>query len=458
MVRTSVRMLFCAAFGIALTVANSSSAQQPMAYPHLVAGQGVQQVPYSSTGQYVTAYGEPIVNPVSYDGMGCGEAGCYGCQGGGSYGGCNNGCSGGWCGKGLLGGCCGLFSGYGHNTEQCGPHFFDFSAEYLRYNRDKSSFGDSTIISTFGFANDDLSGIEGQTALRGSEVGGDDSNGYRLTGRLDIGALSLFELSYSGLYDEGADATVFQQGTASNQTLFSIFSRYGTQTNGLLGVGGSAGPPTGEDFEETDNAQQHSIRFDSELHSVEASYRRYWVGYSPRISGTLLLGFRYTHLNEELGFFSDSGPNNNPNGGTINIDFEADNRLAGFQAGGDAWITIVQGLRVGGDIRAGIYNNDYQVGSSVLASDGDPSSSSDANGNQVAFLSEARLSVIADISACLSAKAGYEILYISDLVLAGNNITTIMPYGEVNGLTTSPINTNGEALYHGWHAGLEYVY
>ena len=471
MVRTSVRVLLGAAFSLALTFASSGSAQQSMAYPQLVAGQGVQQVPYSTTGEYVTAYGEPIVNPASYNGGmacsgACGGGGCYGCQSGGCQGGCYDGCYG--CngcgnGSGLLGrlgrgGGLGLFSGYGQNTEQCGPHYFDFSGEYLRYSRDKSLIDDSTIISTFGFANDDLANIANQAALTGADVGGGDSNGYRLTGRLDIGALSLFELSYSGLYDEGGEASAFQLGTGSNETLFSIFSRFGTQTNGPLGIGGSAGPPTGEDFEETDNAQQHSIRFESELHNVEASYRRYWVGYSPRISGTLLLGFRYTHLNEEFGFFSDSGSNNNPNGGTINIDFESDNRLAGFQGGGDVWITVVQGLRFGADIRAGIYNNDYQAAGNMNASDGTPAFTTDVNGNQVAFLGEARFSAVADISACLSAKVGYEILYMSDLVLAGSNFDTLMPYGEVNGLTTSPISTNGEAMYHGWHAGLEYVY
>ena len=36
------------------------------------------------------------------------------------------------------------------------------------------------------------------------------------------------------------------------------------------------------------------------LQTAEMSYRRYWVGFIPRVSGTLLAGFRYTKLKEDF--------------------------------------------------------------------------------------------------------------------------------------------------------------
>ena len=401
--------------------------------------------PYSFEGGFMNAHGDSVVNPASY-GAPCGPGGGCGPVAGGGCGPMGYGPGGGG------GGGMDPFGGYGANVEQCGPHYFDFSAEYLSYERSNSPLGNSTF-STFGFANlvngaADPVAVLNQQAIGGDDIGGGEYDGYRLTGRIDIGALSVFEISYSGLYDNDAGTAVAIADVGNlltpgdltdNATLYTVFTDFGSGTGGVI-----AGP----DFEETDDALEHRVSYESELHSVEASYRRYWVGYSPRISGTMLIGFRYTELQERLAFFSRSDD------GSINIGLESDNRLAGVQVGGDGWITLLQGLRVGGEVKVGLYNNQYQSSGTSVAADGTPNLASAQKDSEVAFLTEMRASVVADLTPNFSAKAGYEVLYISGLALAADNLLANPPYGGAS----VPVSSDGNATWHGWHAGLEYVY
>lgn len=435
-------------------------AQQAYAMP-AAGGQPMMQQPYSFEGDYMNAHGEQI----GYNCGDCGsECGCYpGRQprqfGGGGCGcsGCGGGCG---CGGGygllscLSGGCMGA-------NQQCGPHYFDFSLEYLYYQRDEDPLTSDTIISTFGFANTvgappELGPIpDNSVALRGSDVSSDEAHGYRITGRVDVGALSFAEFAYSGVFFDDEGVAVERSANVTDR-LFSIFSLYGTATNGDFGVA-APGAPTGTDFEETDNATLHRLDYEADLQTAEATFRRYWVGYSPRVSGTLLAGFRYTSLEEELGFFSQSDD------GSISIDSDTDNRLAGFQFGGDAWVCLFPGMRVGGEIKAGVYNNSYVMASSTLASDGSPSSSSRTEGDQVAFLTEAKVTAVANITPSLSVRAGYEVLFMNELANSGDNLLNSMPYGDINNISANspagvPASTDAEALFHGAHAGLEYTW
>jgi hypothetical protein len=473
-------------FGLAAV----APAQGPLAQPGFVAGgpgalagagHAALGAPIASADAFVDAHGDPLVMPAQYSGPvaggGCGGYGgeCYAGEGyGGGY---DNGCygNGGGCfgGHGGAGGGClaGLWGG-GVN-EQCGPHYFDFSAEYLRYTRDKTSYSESTVLSTNSFANDNNTIIttpfnDQFVALRAGGVDADQGDGYRLTGRIDVGALSVAEFVYSGMYWDD-EAVANQQGQTQ---LFSVFSLYGTGTNGDWNVDGTAGAPTGPDFLATDNAMQHRLRYESELHTAEASFRRYWVGFSPRVSGTLLVGFRYTNLQEAMTFSSFSDTVNPIARNTIAIGADADNDLAGVQAGGDAWVTLLQGLRIGGESKFGLYNNNYRVRNSVAASD---ASINDVqtlmSGDQAAFMFEGKLMAVADLTPSWSLKAGYEFLFISDLATIGDSLATAQPYGDINnishGLATAlppgvgpavGANTDGEAFFHGFTIGAEYVW
>lgn len=447
-------------------LAGLATAQGPLAQPGFVAGgpgalagagHAAMGAPMAGVGAFVDAHGDPLVMPAQYCGPVAGGGYCPG------YGG------------GMPGGAGGdPFGGAWMNTEQCGPHYFDFSAEYLHYFRDDSPFSASTVFSTNGFVNDDNTVItspfdDARVALRSGDVNSEDGDGYRLTARIDVGALSVAEFSYSGMYWED-DAVALQNGATR---LFSVYSLWGSATNGDFdAVGVTAGAPTGSDFEETGNAERHMLEYSSELHTAEASYRRYWVGFNPRVSGTFLIGFRYTNLAEELAFSSFTTVGSPLTAKSIRIASEADNDLAGVQVGGDMWITLLQGLRIGGESKLGLYNNDYNVRSLVAASDGDPAFSSTLlSGDQAAFMIEAKLMAVADLTPSWSLKAGYELLFISDLATVGDSTALAQPYGDINNISqflpTAPpagvapsvaANNDGEAFFHGFTVGAEYIW
>lgn len=473
-----MRILLGAALGAIGSLATVVSAQNPLNQPGFVAGgpaavagvaHALDQTSRGADNNFVNAYGEPFVMPAQYsDPMGGGA--CYGYGGGGGGGG----------GYGPPGTGGEPYGGAYMNTEQCGPHYFDFSAEFLHYQRD-SAFSDLPV-SFSGFATEDIDAnpnFNNNVVMRTGDLSSDSLNGYRLTGRVDVGALSVFEVSYSGLEDSDS-AVVDVSADGATARLSSLFSRFGTRTNGPTGDSTAGRPiddvvapnnnPGGNNYAETDFATRHDLTYKSELHNAEALFRRYWVGANPRVSGTILLGFRYTSLSEQLGFSSIGSTQTGTSPDTfaadpsltIDINADADNHLAGFECGADGWVTLLQGLRVGGEAKVGIYNNDYNVSTSAIAGDGSPSTVSTISGDQVAFLTEVKLMAVADITSSISLKGGYELLFISDMALAGDSLVFAAPYGDPNGAAGSvggaPPSTNNDIVFHGFHAGIEYVW
>jgi hypothetical protein len=190
----------------------------------------------------------------------------------------------------------------------------------------------------------------------------------------------------------------------------------------------------------------YSLDYKSTLQSAEATYRRYWVGYNPRISGTLLTGFRYIQLTEDLDF------NALALGGTTNLQWASTNDLAGWQFGGDVWVTLRQGLRLGTEGKLGIYNNNFSYRHATSIPDARFTNVDFINhGDQVSFAGQSSVDLVADILPSFSLRGGYQVLYMSSLVTVGNNINPLDP-------TSTAMFTQADAVYHGFHAGLEYIW
>jgi hypothetical protein len=344
----------------------------------------------------------------------------------------------------------------GFLVDQRGPHYFDVRAEAVCLERDE----------TFGPAIDFSSQTaSGPIVLSSRDLDYDPEVGFRIIGRYDIDPLSVFEFGYMGIYDWESGATVFGQVGPPDTRLFSLFSQFGTNPITVQQLNGP--------MRETERASQHSIEIASDLQTAELSYRRYWVGYVPRVSGTLLAGFRYTKLNEEFVFSSIGPVNETP--ASLEYAVEADNDLAGFQTGGDVWIGLSQGLRLGAEGKVGLYNNHYTVITEVTT---DPSPPPDTNPdtadpalferereNQPAFIAEASIDLVADILPSWSLRAGYEVLFINSIVLAGDNFNTGSPYNQnpndpnSRGPLRVPfVADQSDAFYHGGHVGLEYIW
>ena len=353
-------------------------------------------MPATAGGSYMDVYGNPIVLPAQY------------CAPDQAYGACPPGA-----GDGLYAD----FGGYSM-PDQVGPHYFDVSAEAVFLRPDGLLDGIGPL-STIGLGNTDDTLPSPATGLNDYEAG------WRIALRYDLGPLSVLEATYTGLYDIGFTSSV----TAENNDLFSAFSNFGLNNT----------------FLELDNASVHRFSYDSDLQSTEFTYRRYWVGANPRISGTLLTGFRYVRMTEQMAFFG-SGLNGS---GTIALNSEND--LLGGQFGGDGWIGLRQGLRFGVEGKAGVYNNRFKLAKTGVFSAATPDFVAAAEGNQVAFVGESRALLVADILPSWSLRGGYEVLYISSLATVGSNLSTTAPSSIL-------VNSQGDALYHGFTAGFEYVW
>ncbi|QDU90585.1 hypothetical protein Pla175_39920 [Pirellulimonas nuda] len=403
---------------------------------------------------WVDAHGNPAVVPAGYGGVadpysqgyggcptgGCPNGGCY--DGGGGY------CDGSGYGGG--GGCDGMSNGarfpatdqmmdaFGGgmnlNTEQCGPHYFDFAVEWVLMQR--TSVGNSSTP----ISQDNLGG---PIVLTSGDGNPNMESGFRLTGRYDVGALSFVEVAYTGLFDMDGSASVRDENGTGD--LYTPFTAFGTNPADL-----DANPQ----FDGTDRALEHRVYYDAELQTAEISYRRYWVGYSPRVTGTLLWGFRFTKLNERYGFQSQgSRPVAPATPASAEFLVVTDNNLAGAQVGGDGWVTIRQGLRIGGEAKVGLYGNHYTI-DYAASQNNFFAGMTPINDDVVAFIGDFRVMMVADLFPSVSLKASYDVLVMNSLALAADNFT----FQNQLLAGSTAVSNQGSAVYNGASFGIEYIW
>lgn len=368
-------------------------------------------------GQFMDVQGNPIILPAGY---------CDGCPGGGGgYGGYSPSGAGGVGGNGDP--MAVDFGGYG--ADQCGPHYFDVAFDVVFMIPQDPFAGVGPLISV---------GVDGPR-IDATSNQEEYEAGWQIAFRYDIGPLSVLEATYLGIYDFGfntqvisAEATV-QAGLPSQQfQLFTAFSNFGVPVpiDGL------------------DDGNVYTLNYESDLQSTEISYRRYWVGHNPRVSGTLLCGARYLRMTEEFNWDIVALA------GDSQLSTDSENDLVGFQFGGDGWLCLRQGLRIGAEVKTGIYNNRFKLNKAGVFPDvgnAPPDFAVQAEGNQVAFAAESGVTMVADILPSWSLRGGYKMLYLNSLATIGDNI-------DPNDVTSTQVLTQSHQLYHGFHGGLEYIW
>jgi hypothetical protein len=440
----------------------------------------VQAVFYAPTGQanaYADADGNPAVVPASNwgDSRGDSRQGGYGCPDGyyaSDCDGCGDecggqyGCGDGGCRDGLVGGLHHLLHrGIGgpgtdppfpqdvenyslmapSRTEQCGPHYWDFRAEAVALIRDETFQPDVQFTSLNIGANNNV--------LTSNQLDYDYQTGFRVMGRYDLCPLTVLEFGYMGIFTWNTSASFTDPNPVNPQTgnLFSLFSQFGTNP-ATVAVAGTGPMPA------TERSVTQSIFLTQDLQNVEMNVRRYWVGFSPCVSGTCLAGFRYTRLHEDFIFDTVGEAHGNYN-------TRAENNLAGFQTGGDVWVHIWQGLRVGAEGKVGIADNHYSVESSFNATTTQLSpippvfTHEEFSKDIPALVTDASLDAVCDVCPSWSIRAGYEILFLNSVALAGDNFNSASPYGLPGQTARVPfVADQSSAFYHGFHVGFEYIW
>ncbi|MCA9231794.1 MAG: hypothetical protein KDA57_14180 [Planctomycetales bacterium] len=367
--------------------------------------------------QFMDAQGNPIIMPASY---------CQSCPGpAGGY--CPS-CPGDFGAAGGYGDPMAVdFGGYGN--DQCGPHYFDIAVDSIFLKPNEALDGVGPLISVGA----------GQNFIDPASGTAEYEPGWRIAARYDLGPLSVFEGTYMGLYDIGftnqirsVDATVAAGLPSQDFQLFTVFSNFGIPTpiDGL------------------DDGSVYTLGYQSDIQSTELSYRRYWTGFNTRVTGTLLLGARYLRMTEDFTFNAVAFA------GDSSLLTTSENDLVGFQFGGDGWLCLRQGLRIGAEAKAGVYNNRYKLGKTANFAEVGNAPDDFAvvtEGNQVAFAAESGVTMVADILPSWSIRGGYQVLYLNSLATVASSI-------DPTNIGSTAISTQGDALYHGFHGGLEYIW
>ncbi len=398
--------------------------------------------------------------------MGGCDAGCDAMGGCNSCGGRGSGLFGGGCG---IGGDCGACGGCGLGGGVLGllmpysegglgaQRWFDVYAGTIGLRRTSDFGGFSTgfqNLTTGQFQVSDLisqDSVNTATTLRSSDLSLDRIRyGLEIIANLQTGVGSNLEARYFGLNNWETSETI-STVPSGNPTLFSVFSLFGTSPAG--------------GFDDTDRSFIHTVSYNSELHNGEVNYRRRWVSPYDRVQGSWLAGIRYFDLDERFGFNATGSNNNTFTFNQLrffNFDTHTRNQLTGFQVGGDLWVTMIPGIQVGVEGKAGIFGNHAEVEAQTFANS-IPGAREFMQDGKTAYLTEFTASTIYRLTHSWSVKTSYNLLYVDNVALAPENVNTRDFSNAIGSGAFTPsrfpfLNVDGEVLYHGWSIGGEWLY
>lgn len=438
---------------VALTILHVAHLVQGQQVPGMIPPQYYQAAPMASAIQPMPPQlagfnGQMPVQLAGCTSAGCADPGCasMGC----STGSCDsNGCSScgllGGLGLGQLGG--GLpalghsgFSGQ-HIGQQngpfgsggcCQPRWFDFSAEWLFWERE---FSDSLALSS--------EGILGPTVLDMNQLEIEEVSGFRVSGAYLVAPATALEASYFGGFSWSSSAAV-----ASGGNLFSVFSEFGfSPLNG---------------FPETDSAHRHRINYSSELDSGELNVRHRWVSANCVVHSSLLVGARYLRLADDF-LYNTQVDTANPFPNQLNYLLQTDNDLVGAQVGGDSMICFTPRFKVGGEAKAGLYGTRSKqvTTANFIGNTGNGGVFQELERDtDVAFVGEAGINGIFKVTPRLSLKLGYQVLYVAGVAVAVDNFNTAspLPSGGQPSSRTAFLDNDGDVFYHGANLGFEWTW
>ncbi len=326
----------------------------------------------------------------------------------------------------------------------CGPRWWDFRAEAVFLTR--SLGGGIPIMSD---------GIRGfgppQTVLASNSAQFNFEPGFRVAGRFQLNAVSSIEAEYLGGLDWDDRKTRF----SNSNSLYSAFSDFGN-----IPLGG---------FEDSDQASNTSLSYESELDIIEVNSRREWSSNDSRTHGSWLLGVRYARIDESLVHDINVSPHFDPinlinrAAEFTNYNIRVENDLVGLQAGSEVIRCLSPGLTLGGEIKGGVYGNNAELRSTLVSTTlpgGVVENESDAG---MAFASSGRLFLLWQIHPLWKLSSGYEVMFFDGVATASGN------YNAAPFLNTDPagnpvvtpirqvrLDDHENLLFHGFHIGLEF--
>ncbi len=277
-------------------------------------------------------------------------------------------------------------------------------------------------------------GLAGPAALSTNDLNFEEESGFRVSFAVQLGAGNSLETTYLGAFNWASQAQV----TSPNNNLFSVISNFGTA------------PFNG--FDDTDRASTQRIEYSSTFDTIEMNYRQRWVAPNARIQGSTLFGIRYMYLVDDFRYltFAPGNP------GSMNYLTSTTNSLTGGQLGGDLWVSIVPGVRIGGEAKAGLFGNRATQRTTISAPSIVGGIKEKMTDSQLAFLGDANISLVWRISQNWTFRAGYMFLYVDSVALALDNFNAAPPFVANQRVTT--LDNNGNVFYHGFTGGVEWMW
>ena len=276
----------------------------------------------------------------------------------------------------------------------------------------------------------------------------DSSAAFQLRGAFQIWAGSALEFTYLGLNNWSASAAVRQMRTTNCSRCSATSARI---------------HPAASTKQTARDSQ--SLAYSSSIDSFELHVRKRWIAPNCRLQGSWLAGVRYLYLLEDFEYCTVGGDDDpltaafEPRGGML-YDVRAKNSLTGFQVGGDLWTCVVPGISLGGELKAGVYGNYAQQGTHILATTTNLAFANEAFESDTAtsgsFVGQGNLMLVYRTSPNWTLRGGYTFLYLDGVALASENFNSSVPFSN---LRTEPrVNHNGSVFYHGFTAGLEWMW
>lgn len=321
---------------------------------------------------------------------------------------------------------------------KCAPRWYDITMDALYLTREQASRRvDFTA---------DGPGPNPNIIMSTDDLNFKEQTGFRLNAAVQILSTATAEFTYFGLANWAAE----DSRSDPLGGLFSPISQYATF------------PPGG--FPQTDNAVFHSIAYSSAFDNFELNFRRRWSAPNCRVQASFLMGVRYFYLLEDFRYFTQGQDDINPDpiivepGGNMDYKIRARNNLTGFQLGADLWSSIVPGVKIGGEIKAGVFGLYANQATSIDVTEPANSYNEKSHTNDVAIMSDANLMAIWRVNPNWTIRAGYFLMYVDGVVLAPEQFNATPPNLLFPGpLTRTPdANDNGSVFYHGGFAGVEW--
>lgn len=202
------------------------------------------------------------------------------------------------------------------------------------------------------------------------------------------------------------------------------------------------------------DTQMMAWDYSSQLYNAEVNVR-----WNPYARLTLLAGFRWTNLSEELQGTLPELPGTWPNRRYPFWDTCVRNNLYGFQIGADGKLFERGRFSINGLIKAGVFGNDV-VETTGVSIDRTVYSDSASTGN-VAFLAETGLLCKVQVTQRLLFKLGYETIWLQGVALAPGQISETYcsdPNHQNISVQALGVNCRSGVFYHGATTGLEYSF